>query len=175
MPKKEIDYSNTVIYKIVCNDLTITECYVGHTTNFIQRKHKHKFSCSSNTHIAYNYKIYQFIRANGGWDNWSMIEIEKFSCKDINEATARERHWYEILNSNLNSKYPARKKKECNANYRKINRTQINEKQKQKFDCPCGGRYTLCHKSTHLNSKKHKKYLTTKDNSLTTQESTLEH
>ena len=32
MPKKEIDYSNTIIYRIVCKDTNITECYVGHTT-----------------------------------------------------------------------------------------------------------------------------------------------
>jgi hypothetical protein len=25
----------------------------------------------------YNLKLYQIIRANGGWDNWDMIEIEK--------------------------------------------------------------------------------------------------
>jgi len=38
MPKKEIDYSNTIIYKIVCRDLNIKECYVGHTTNFTKQK-----------------------------------------------------------------------------------------------------------------------------------------
>ena len=35
MPKSNCDYSRTVIYKIVCNDLSITDCYVGHTTEFI--------------------------------------------------------------------------------------------------------------------------------------------
>jgi len=34
MPKTEIDYSSTIIYKLVCNDLNITDNYVGHTTNF---------------------------------------------------------------------------------------------------------------------------------------------
>ena len=27
-----------------------------------------------------NMKIYQFIRDNGGWDNWTMIEVAKFVC-----------------------------------------------------------------------------------------------
>jgi hypothetical protein len=40
MPKQFIDSSETVIYKIVCNDLN-TDVYVGHT-NFINRKAKHK-------------------------------------------------------------------------------------------------------------------------------------
>ena len=39
MPKNEIDYSNTIIYKITCLDPNITDVYVGHTTNFVQRKH----------------------------------------------------------------------------------------------------------------------------------------
>jgi len=42
MPKVPTDYSKTIIYKIVCNDLNVNECYIGHTTNFIKRKGQHK-------------------------------------------------------------------------------------------------------------------------------------
>jgi hypothetical protein len=175
MPKKEMDYSKTIIYKIVCNDLNITKLYVGHTTNFIQRKWKHKNNCTNNNSKCYNYKIYQFIRANGGWDNWSMIEIEKFSCNDINEATARERHWYEQLNAILNTQIPSRTKKEFDKEYYETNKPKILEYKNQKFNCECGRKYTQNHKARHLNSKKHKDYLTTKDNSLTTQESISAH
>jgi len=38
MPKKPIDYSKTIIYKFVCKDLDVTEIYVGHSTNWKQRK-----------------------------------------------------------------------------------------------------------------------------------------
>ena len=38
------DYSKTIIYKICCNDENITECYIGHTTEFNNRKYKHKNS-----------------------------------------------------------------------------------------------------------------------------------
>jgi hypothetical protein len=38
MPKKPTDYSKTILYKLVCNDLNITECYVGHTTHFVKRR-----------------------------------------------------------------------------------------------------------------------------------------
>ena len=34
MPKQDINYDITYFYKIVCRDLTIQDCYVGHTTNF---------------------------------------------------------------------------------------------------------------------------------------------
>ena len=55
MPKNEIDYSNTVIYKITCRDLNIKDLYVGHTTNFVQRKYSHKQSCINSKNINYKY------------------------------------------------------------------------------------------------------------------------
>ena len=127
MPKKDIDYSKTIIYKIVCNDLNITDVYVGHTTNFIKRKARHKSDCNNINGKAYNYKIYTIIRDNGGFENWSMIEIEKFQdCNDINEASARERYWYELLNAKLNTNFPARNVKE----YYENNKDLIKEKSK---------------------------------------------
>jgi hypothetical protein len=47
MTKQFIDYKKTIIYKIVCNDLNITDVYVGHTTNFINRKARHKYDCNN--------------------------------------------------------------------------------------------------------------------------------
>jgi hypothetical protein len=95
MPRLTIDYSKTVIYKIVCNDLNIIGCYVGHTTDFIRRKQSHKSHCTNEKDKKkYDFKVYKTIRENGGWDNYSMIEIEKYPCKDANEATAKEREWF---------------------------------------------------------------------------------
>jgi len=103
MPKKEVDYSNTIIYKLCCNDINIHDIYIGHTTNFIQRKNKHK---SSSKNIDCNILVYNFIRENGGWDNWSMIQIEEINCNNKREAEARERYWIDLLKSTLNSKNP---------------------------------------------------------------------
>jgi hypothetical protein len=107
MPKKAVDYSKTIIYKIVCNDLNIKDLYVGHTTEFTKRKYKHKYSCNTEAHHTHNYQVYKTIRANGGWDNWSMIEIEKLPCTDANEARKRERFWLE--NPFFVSVFPCRK------------------------------------------------------------------
>ena len=41
MPINTIDYNNTLIYKLVCIDVNITYCYVGHTTDFTRLKQKH--------------------------------------------------------------------------------------------------------------------------------------
>ena len=99
MPKNKIDYSNTIIYKIYCKDNTISDVYIGHTTNFIKRRHQHKLSCNS----GYKLKIYDTIRLNGGWENWYMIELARYNCKDINEAKIKEQYHYEKHNSSLNS------------------------------------------------------------------------
>jgi hypothetical protein len=104
MPRLQIDYSNTIVYKIVCKDLDKTECYVGHTTNFINRKHGHKKNVKD---IKYcNSALYKFIRNNGGWENFDMVEVEKYNCKDVNEAHKYERHWIEQLQAKLNTYSP---------------------------------------------------------------------
>jgi hypothetical protein len=125
MPKK--DYSKTVLYKIVCKDTNINDLYIGHTTNIIQRRYEHKSTCNNEKSKSYNLKVYQFIRNNGGWINWTLIQIEYFPCENINEARIRERYWIEELKSSLNSDIPGRSKKE----YSKDNKEIIAEKQKE--------------------------------------------
>ena len=64
MPKVDIDYSNTIFYKIYCKDSAIDDLYIGHTTNFVQRKYAHKQGCKNNKSSNYNCKLYQTIRDN---------------------------------------------------------------------------------------------------------------
>jgi hypothetical protein len=111
MPKTEIDYSNTIIYKITCKDSAVTDVYVGHTTNFVQRKHAHKQSCINNKSANHTCKVYQVIRANGGWNNWKMEIINFFDCKDHYEARKKEQEYFISLNANLNSIEPMPKPK----------------------------------------------------------------
>jgi hypothetical protein len=118
MPRTNVDYSKTVIYKIVCNDLTITDLYVGSTTQFTRRKTEHKYHCCTDTSKKYKIKIYEMIRSNGCWENWAMVQIEEFPCANGNEARARERHWYEQLQATLNTQHPNRSQQEkTRANY----------------------------------------------------------
>ena len=102
MLRDNIDYSNTIIYKIYCNDETISDIYIGHTTNFTKRKYHHKTLCNNGKKC----KIYDSIRNNGGWDNWNMIELAKYYCKDATEARIREQEHYELLKPTLNSINP---------------------------------------------------------------------
>ena len=117
MPKDNIDYSNTIIYKIYCKDKSITDVYVGHTTNFPQRKYQHKI-CSKKDNV----KLYNIIRENGGWENWEMVEVAKYNCKDSSEARIKEQQHFEMLNSSLNTNPPILNKsylycKECNKQF----------------------------------------------------------
>ena len=111
MPKTEIDYSNTIIYKITCRDLTVKDVYVGHTTNFVQRKHAHKQSCTNINAKNYKCKLYEVIRNNGGWDNWKMEIINFFNCRDHYEARKKEQEFFISLNATLNSIEPFPKPK----------------------------------------------------------------
>ena len=103
MPKVDIDYSNTIIYKITCKDETISDAYVGHTTNFVQRKYAHKIGC---VNINNNCKLYQVIRDNGGWENWKMEVIDVINCKDVYEARKKEQEYFVLVKSTLNSIEP---------------------------------------------------------------------
>ena len=94
MPVTKINYQKTIMYKVVCKDLTIKDVYVGNTTDFIRRKSEHRRPSRTDS------KLNTIINDNGGWENWEMLEIEKFPCLDGNEAKTRLRFWYEQLNAN---------------------------------------------------------------------------
>jgi hypothetical protein len=130
MPRKPIDYSNITIYKLCCNDPDITDIYIGHTTDFTKRKCTHKSACNTKTNNTYNYYVYHFIRENGGWSNWSMIEIERISCIDRNDALKNERRCIELLGATLNKAIPTRTKME----WYEANKEHLHEYQKQYYE-----------------------------------------
>ncbi len=137
MPKTVIDYSKTIFYKIVCRDPEITDFYVGHTTNFVKRKYGHKTACINADNRGHNCIVYQFIRDNGGWDNWDMVMIETCECENSIDACKKERQWIEELKPTLNKNRAYRsadeKKAQCNEAVKKIhkkNREQYNEYQR---------------------------------------------
>ena len=112
MPKHYMNFENALIYQICCKDVSITDVYIGHTTNFKQKKAAHKASCNREKAHGYNSYVYKFIRENGGWDNWNMVLVEKFSCNDKLESLQKERYYIELLKATLNSIVPSRTIKE---------------------------------------------------------------
>ena len=133
MPLTKIDYSNTIIYKLCCKDLSITDIYIGHTTDFRRRKYQHKSNCNNIKDKKYNLNVYKFIRDNGNWNNWDMIEIERFEAIDGNDAKKKERYWIETLKATLNTEIPGRTPKEYSKEYYKDNKETIAEKHKEYY------------------------------------------
>ena len=89
MPKHSIDYQKCLIYKIQHNE-NEELVYVGHTTDFIRRQYSHKKCCNNKNVNGYNYKLYNMIRSNGGWEMFSMVLIHNFPCNSKLEACKEE-------------------------------------------------------------------------------------
>ena len=157
MPKRKtkttIDYSTTIIYKITCKDTNIKELYVGHTTNFVQRRQAHKQECINNNAC----KLYAIIREHGGWNNWIMEIVHFFTCNDQYEARTKEQEYFVLLKATLNSIEPMPSPKP------KPNINVIEND--SKFHCNCCA--FRCNKNSnylkHLSTPKHNK-MTKNDN-----------
>jgi uncharacterized protein YeaO (DUF488 family) len=161
MPKTPMDYSKCCIYKIehIENESLV---YVGHSTNFNKRKGQHKSNCKNENDKKFNFKLYQMIRDNGGFDRFKMIEVEKYPCKDKREAERREDEVMKELKASMNtikSFTTDEERKEYHKDYHKEyyenNKEQIKEKEKKKVTCQCGCEINKHHKARHERTKKH--------------------
>ena len=174
MPKVNVNYANTIIYKIICKDPSVTQLYVGHTTNFVQRKYTHKQNCANVKSSCYNLEIYKTIRANGGWCNWDMLLIINYKCGSYQEADQKEKEYYSILNAKILSPKEEQKIKipistficttcdfKCSkhSNYtahlstlKHHETAQVLENNLTTIDCECGNKYK--HRQSLYNHKK---------------------
>ena len=127
------NYSNSSIYKLCCNNTEIKNIYIGSTTIFKDRKHKHKYSCNNPNDTHYNQHLYKFIRENNGWDAFDMIEIERYNATDKRNLETRERHWIEVLKPTLNMTIPTRTKHEYDKYYYQVNKEDLILKKKEYY------------------------------------------
>jgi len=164
-----VNYNKSMIYKLCCKDLNITDIYIGSTTNFKERKIKHRIICNNNN-LKYvynnNLKVYKFIREHGGWDNWDMVLIDNVSCESKLELRKIEREYIEKYNSTLNSIMPFKNEKEYREYHKKwyeTNKNKINdEKRKEKINCECGSVVRKSDIARHKKSKKHINFVNNK-------------
>lgn len=149
------------VYKLCCTDITVPEIYVGSTKSLRNRKAGHKTKCN-----GYNVqpKLYDYINANGGWDNWTMVTLETLKYNEKHELRARERFWIEQLQATLNAVIPNRTDSEYGIVYRQTHAEEI--KQKKHDDHILNREANLArmkqYQATHLESIKlrHQKYRT---------------
>jgi hypothetical protein len=125
--------------------------------------------CCGTDPIRSNYYVYRFIRANGGFRKWSMIELEKFPCKDKHEALLRERYWIKSLNASLNTQIPSAfeykqstdsksDKVEYDRLYAEHNKEKIYLRKSARCECECGLSYLHGNQGRHFRKAQHQDY-----------------
>ena len=158
--KKMPDYQHGKIYKIINEELKGLVYYGSTTETLKQRfsKHKSSLNCSSKTLFSVGYP--------------EIILLEDYPCETKADLLKRERYWIKG-NECINCQIPGRTQKQhYQDNKEKIveykkqhyqdNKKQIELKSKEKFECECGGKYTYSSKSRHMKSKKHIKFISSK-------------
>ena len=182
MPKTIIYYSKTIIYKVINHDCPGL-VYVGSTTNFTKRKQHHKGAVLNQNSPTYSRILYVSIRSSGGWESWNMIKICDYPCNSNHEAKLEEDHNMVELKANLNMRRACRtrkqyyednidkkkqyyednidKIKENRKQYREDNIDKIRENKSKIYTCECGSSFRQDHKSQHIKTIKHQKYLNT--------------
>ena len=102
--KKIIDYTKSIIYKIVSKDLEVPYTYIGSTTNLYNRRALHQSDFFNVLSPRHNLKIYQFIRDHGDWNNFIMITIEEFKATNKRHLEEREQYWKDTYGDNIGCK-----------------------------------------------------------------------
>ena len=167
-------------YYIYClHNEDLPEYYVGNTKDLNERWKNHKKDSKT-----LSFKVYKYIRNNGGINNFKMEVVDEICC-DLENAKKLERYYIELLGASLNSDVPGRTdeeyKKEYYQNnkqkinkynkkyyqenkqemceqhkeYRQNNRQEISEKRKEKFTCICGSVTRKNDQARHWKSEKH--------------------
>ena len=144
------------IYKFVCIDKSVKDEYIGSTKNLQQRIGQHKHSFHNSNGKEYNYKVYQFIRDNGDWENWQIVVIRKLPNTN-KEARCYIEQFYKdlykpILNNYNAMGYDIEREKEYHKNYDKNYR--IENKDKIKARLKLNGNCPICDKELRKNSIK---------------------
>ena len=127
----ENDYKNSVIYRIYCKNPDITDCYIGSSKCFEDRFYSHKSVCNTNdTNIhGYYYPLYQFIRDNGGWNNFDKEILEYYNCNNDEELKQKEQEYISRFKPTLNI-HNAFRSEEVKKEQRKINLKKWKETEK---------------------------------------------
>ena len=152
------------VYKLFCKDTDITDEYVGSCKDICVRIHNHKSTTKTKRKSC---AIHNFIRDNGGWDNWDYKILEL--C-DENDLRTKEQEYMDLLKPSLNSRKAIGNKKEYNrewgsnhkeyyarktADYKKRNPDKVKAYYSKKVICDkCGLELTQGSLNRH-NKRKH--------------------
>lgn len=98
MPATKIDYSKTLIIKIVSKDLKKKDFFLDYCQGLQNKLVSLKKQCNNEKHKNYNSSMNKFIRDNGGFSNFNVVIIEEYKeCENKSQAIMRLRYWYDKL------------------------------------------------------------------------------
>jgi hypothetical protein len=159
--------------------------YIGSTVDLHKRKICHKSTCITETNKSYHSKPYEYIRENGGFENFQFTILRVCNDADKTELFKLEQSFIDVYEPTLNTRSASQtkdewreKNKEKIQNQKKVwqqehkqeikqkkevyyqeHREEINKQRNQVIVCECGINSTRRNISTHRKTKHHQEYL----------------
>ena len=153
------------LFKMMCKIKTIKDHYIGFTTWHLEFKLRHMRSDYTNANSpSYNSKLNNFIRDNGGWENWQMQLISEGDWQNRKHAQQQQQALVKASPwATLNQEYYTKTKeeqleerRETDRIYKYKNRFKEADKKNQKCVCDvCGSVFSHGNKSKHIQTMKH--------------------
>jgi hypothetical protein len=150
------------VYKLYCDG--VDSFYIGSTWDMKARKSEHKSICNNPKSKKYNRKVYQYIRANGGFDNWKFEILVEKEFENKTALRIKEKECCNLLKATLNSNNAYQTTEELKIQQKENNKISNAKARATKIDCSCGSTTDKANKSRHEKTKKHQKYLQTINN-----------
>ena len=97
--QKEVCKKDYVIYRLY-SDLFDRQ-YFGVTTNYRRKQIELKTACCNQNNRLYNNAMNKTIRANGGWENWRLVEAETLYNTTKQDAEIRMEYWNDIYSNKI--------------------------------------------------------------------------
>jgi hypothetical protein len=157
------------IYKLSCETGKV---YYGSTNNINKRlsNHKSNLTCMSKDFINPNIEVLETCKEEERKEREGYY-IRNFDCvnKCIPGRTQKEyRETNKEKYKKLKKEWDEKNKEHCKKYQKDYNKTNSmnyyknnQSKLKEKFDCPCGGKYTYAGKYQHNKTKKHLEFMET--------------
>lgn len=144
-------YAIGTVYIIKCKNKNILNCYISSTNNFDKMNSLFKYKCNNNKN-----KLYQFIRASGGVQNWEIKVLSEYENILRINLLINERIFYKKIKIEIKSE---NYKIEYRKIYNKKNKIKLSIAKSTKYKCICGNTFNKSNKARHMKTKKHIKYL----------------
>lgn len=166
------NYTQSKIYCIKVNTDEEYLPYIGSTTKqYLSQRmvhHRKDFNKWKKNPEKYDFLSSFTLFEKFGIENCYIELIELFPCNCNDELRKKEREHIEkqeccnkVKRVIITKKEEIERVKKYHKKYYELRKDELNEKHKEKYDCPCGSTLRIADKSQHELTKKHQNYLST--------------